>query len=63
MEFILDPNDRRMARIFTSSELEELRNMAKCHINSTTNKDLWDFVESFRIVCLLAKNHVIMFHY
>jgi hypothetical protein len=52
MEFILDPDDRRMARIFTPSELEELRNMAKCHINSTINEDLWDFVEPFRIVCL-----------
>ncbi|CAG8615288.1 7686_t:CDS:10 [Paraglomus brasilianum] len=49
MEFILDPNDQRMVKIFTSTELEELRNMAKCYINLTTNKDLWDFVESFRI--------------
>ncbi|CAH1766860.1 555_t:CDS:2, partial [Entrophospora sp. SA101] len=49
MEFILDPNDRQMARVFTPTELEELRNMAKCHINLAIDKDLWDFVESFPI--------------
>ncbi|PKY52252.1 hypothetical protein RhiirA4_427057 [Rhizophagus irregularis] len=49
MEFILDPNDQRMAKIFTSAELDELRNMAKCHINLAINKDLWDFVELFCI--------------
>ncbi|CAJ0769392.1 11945_t:CDS:2 [Entrophospora sp. SA101] len=48
MEFILDPNDRQMARVFTPTELEELRNMAKCHINLAIDKDLWDFVESFQ---------------
>ncbi|CAB4446728.1 unnamed protein product [Rhizophagus irregularis] len=53
MEFILDPNDQRMAKIFTSAELDELRNMAKCHINLAINKDLWDFVELFCITYVI----------
>ncbi|CAJ0642985.1 15023_t:CDS:10 [Entrophospora sp. SA101] len=61
MEFILDPNDRQMARVFTPTELEELRNMAKCHINLAIDKDLWDFVESFRIhnVCKYVRRPTI----
>ncbi|CAG8739609.1 606_t:CDS:2, partial [Acaulospora morrowiae] len=60
MEFILDPNDRRMARIFTPSGLEELRNMVNYHINSTINKDLWDFVESFQYKNYCASNEIIL---